>query len=146
MDQFCQLLGVALPDRAPGRVITCKGSIRGTPFTLAYQGTNNLGWHRPEAIAAMQAVAGEPTAIYFNGALHWLHLLPIRDFTDGVDGFDVWDHAETLVPKFLDAAAKTKAKIVFMTNHWICERRFIGWYGLAIGAVHWPNKGLGESP
>ena len=32
-----------------------------------------------------------------------------------------------------------------MTNHWICERRFIGWYGLAIGAVHWPNKGLGHA-
>lgn len=145
MDQFCILLGVSLPDRSPGKVITCKGTVSGTAFTLVYMGTNTLGWHRPDAIEAMSAVAGDPTAIYFNGGLHWLHLLPIRDFTDGVDGFNVWDGAETLVPAFLSAAAKTKATIVFMTNHWICERRFIGWYHLAISAVHWPNQGLGHA-
>ena len=73
--------------------------------------------------------------LYFNGALHYLQLVPYRnwDISDK-NAYLNWLHAERIVQRFLNdtLSAFPQIEIVFMTSHSICEQKFTGEYKEAL--------------
>lgn len=76
-----------------------------------------------------------PSALYFNGALHYLQLIPYRTWDmDDKDAYLTWFNTEQIVQRFLNDTlhAFAKSKIIFMTSHSICEQKFTGKYKEAL--------------
>ena len=84
----------------------------------------DFGFHKGlEALGHVEAALGRPpTAIYANGGLHYLHLLPARDF----ECFQCWASAEFFLRRFVVESRRryAGATLVFMTGHAICEDRY----------------------
>ena len=75
-----------------------------------------------------------PDVVYFNGGLHYLHLIPYRNW--GV--FGLWLNAETIVNKFVNETGEFiphNAKIIYMTSHSICDKKYTGDYAKAVSEI-----------
>lgn len=122
---LCEMAGESLQTRdyKPGVVKVCNGMAGLRPFTAVFYGFHEASFTTPELLESFHAaVPARPSAIYFNGGLHLLHLMPARKW----DEYEQWRHAEQLFATFLDTASTYGAELVFMTSHAICEDKFRG--------------------
>ena len=84
-----------------------------------------------------------PDVVYFNGGLHYLHLLPFRKWGiinswNIARGFQLWLNAETIVNKFVNETRESiplNAKIIYMTSHSICDKKYTGDYAKAVSEI-----------
>lgn len=113
------------------RVYLCENE----DFRALFLGQHRHGWQTPEAVEDIynQLVihdlntdhqhSSKPDVVYFNGALHFLHLEPFLAWR----GVEEWHEAESLVNKFVDEVAgflNPGGSMIYMRAHAICEEKF----------------------
>ena len=96
-----------------------------------------------------------PDVVYFNGALHFLHLIPYRKWN-----YDEWATVEESAIEMVNnvKSMAPRAHVIFMKNHAICEQKYIKGYKEMIQkmktepttkwaneCVHWLMKHATES-
>jgi len=96
---------------------------------------SDLGHIQPDFVKYMSNKTKTiPDVVYFNGGLHYLHLLPFRKWLM----FQKWINAETIVHNFVNETREflpRKAKLIYMTSHSICDKKYIGDYAKAVSEI-----------
>ena len=120
-ERLCGLLNASAA-RTPAKplVVACAGR-NVTVAWMSPKDRGDFGFHKGlEALGHVEEALGRPpTAIYANGGLHYLHLLPARDF----ECFQCWASAEFFLRRFVVESRRryAGATLVFMTGHVICR-------------------------
>jgi len=113
----------------PDKLYTCKiplpmqGSLTVAYYSIA-KPISEAYWG---SLAKMQELVGQPPDIlYFNAALHYLHMLPASPSWD----FKDWQNYETDMDDFLSLEIVRKtALVVFMKSHAVCDTKYNAEFG-----------------
>lgn len=119
--------------RIQDRVYLCENE----DFRAVFLGMHRHGWQTPKAVRDIynQLVihdgsgidrlrhSSKPDVVYFNGALHFLHLDPYLDWK----GIKEWHETESIVNQFIDEVAgflNPGGSLIFMRAHAICDEKY----------------------
>ena len=102
---------------------------------LKRQNERYSGWAFNYSVAHFQHVSAQigpkPSVVYFNDALHYLHLEPYRRW----GGYSRWKNAEALAQTFVLNAKQafgSDVRFIFMKSHAVCTRKFNGKFAKGI--------------
>jgi hypothetical protein len=104
--------------------------------TTAYSAWGTPLFENNIVAAAMKSTNTVPDVVYFNGGLHYLHLIPHRQWDNNLNnnrGYYNWKNAEQLINNFVNK--NKQYRLIYMTSHSICDEKYNGSYKKAIQAI-----------
>jgi len=132
---ICEMVAAArIPTPSPFKM--CRSSNFTIVSTKQYSSWGTSLFENDIIDVAMKSTHTVPDFVYFNGGLHYLHLMPVRDWDNSLNnfkGYFNWKNAENIVNNFVNQ--NKQHNLIYMTSHSICENKFHSVYRDAVQAI-----------